>query len=172
MALRLADKQAIVAEVQEVASTALSVVAAEMSGSKVGQMTRLRAEARKADVYLRVVKNTLAHRAVESTEFACIQPALVGQIILAFSRKEPGAAARLLRDFCKKNDSIQVRALAIGGNLLPASDLDTLANLPTRDEAIAMFLRTMNAPVTKLVRTMAETYTQIVRVISAAGDKK
>lgn len=172
MALRLEDKKAIVAEVAEVATNALSVVAADYRGLPVGNMTKLRAEARKAGVYMRVVRNTLARRALEGTEFDCLKDALVGPLLLAFSQNEPGAAAKLIRDFMKTNDKLQVKALAIGGKLLDAKQLDAVAKLPSKDEAISSLMSVMLAPVSKFVRTLAEPHAKLVRTIAAVRDQK
>lgn len=172
MTLKLDDKKAIVAEVAEVAKHASSVVAAEYSGLTVAQLTSLRKTAREAGVYMRVVRNTLAHRAFEGTHFACMQPALVGPLVLAFSKEEPGAAARLIRDFAKTAEKLKVKALSIDGKLLPASDINALANLPTRDEAIAQLMSVMLAPITKFVRTLAEPHSKLVRTFGAVRDKK
>lgn len=172
MALRLEDKQSIVAEVAAVASTAYSAVAAEYRGITVEQMTGLRAEARKSGVYLRVVKNTLARRAVEGTEFACMQQGLVGPLVLAFSQEEPGAAARLFEGFAKTNDKLVVKVVAFGGQMLPASDLSRLAKMPTREQALSTLMATMLAPVTKLARTLNEPHAKLVRTFAALRDKQ
>ena len=156
MALRLEDKQAIVAEVNEVAKTALSAVAADSRGVTVGAMTELRAAARANGVYLRVVRNTLARRAVEGTEFACLTDTFTGPTILAFSNEHPGAAARLLKDFAKANETFEVKGLAFEGEFISADQIDRLATLPTYDEAIAKLMATMKeAAAGKLVRTLA-----------------
>lgn len=172
MTLRLEGKKAIVAEVAEVAKTATSVVAASYAGLTVGQVTELRKQARNAGVYMRVIRNTLARRAFEGTHFQCMDSALIGPLVLAFSKEDPGAAARLFKDFAKKFDKLEVRALSIDGALLPAKDLNKLASLPTRNEAIAQLMSVMNAPITKFVRTLAEPHSQLVRVVAAVRDKK
>lgn len=172
MTLRLEDKKAIVAEVAEVAKSATSVVAADYCGLTVKQLTQLRHTARSTGVYLRVVRNTLARRAFEGTQFACMDPALVGPLVLAFSKDDPGAAARLIKDFAKKFDKLVVKALSVDGALLPATDLNRLASLPTRNEAIAQVMSVMLAPITKFVRTLAEPHSQVVRVVAAIGEKK
>lgn len=172
MALKLEQKKAIVAEVAEVASSALSAVVAEYRGLSVSQMTRLRAEARSKGIYLRVVRNTLAKRAVAGTSFECLDEVLRGPLVLAFSRTDPGAAARLVRDFSKEHELLVVKALSVSGLLLAAKDLDRLANLPTRDEAIAMLMSVMQAPITKLVRTLAEPHAKFVRTVAAVRDQK
>ena len=172
MALKLDDKKAIVAEVAEVAANAISAVAAEYRGMTVAELTELRANARNSGVYLRVVRNTLARRALQDTEFACLQDALVGPMILAFSKEEPSAAAKLLQKACDSYDKLSVKALSIGGKLLGSNELNTVASLPTYDQAVALLMSVMQAPVTKLVRTMAEPYAQVVRTVAAIHDKK
>ena len=172
MNANLKAKQAVVTEVAEVASSALSLVAAEYRGLNVRAMTQLRADARKSGVYLRVVKNTLAKRAVAGTEFECAAEAFVGPLILAFSKDEPGAAARLLRGFGKENEALVVTLLSIGGELLPGEALDRVASLPTRDEALAKLMGTMKAPVTKLVQTLAAPTGKMVRTLAAVRDSK
>lgn len=172
MVLKLDDKKAIVSEVAGVAQQALSLIAAEYSGLTVSDLTALRKSARESNVYMRVVRNTLARRALEGTQFACIQQKLVGPLLLAFSKDEPGAAARLIRDFVKTNDKLVVKALAIDSQLLEANGLERLASLPTRDEAIAQLMSVMLAPITKLVRTMAEPHAKLVRTVAAVRDKK
>lgn len=172
VALRLEDKKTIVSEVSQVAKQALSLVAAEYSGLTVTQLTGLRKSARETGVYVRVVRNTLARRAVEGTPFACVQDVLVGPLLLAFSQEDPGAAARLIKEFAKNNEKLKVKALAIDNQLLPAESIDQLASLPTRDEAIAQLMSVMQAPITKLVRTLAEPHAKLVRTIAAIRDQK
>lgn len=172
MVLKLEDKKAIVGEVAEIAKKAVSLVAAEYSGLTVSQLTGLRKSARASGVYMRVVRNTLARRALEGTQFACMQSELVGPLLLAFSESEPSAAARLIRDFAKDNEKLKVKALAIENKLLPASGLSALASLPTRDEAIAQLMSVMKAPITKLVRTLAEPHAKLVRTFAAVRDAK
>jgi large subunit ribosomal protein L10 len=161
MALNLSQKKEVVAELAEVASKAHSLVAAEYAGITVGQLTALRKKARESGVYLRVVKNTLASRAVAGTEFECVQDALVGPLLYAFSTEEPGAAGRLIKEFAKGNDKLKAQVVSMGGKLMKGSDLDMLATLPTRDQAIAMFLRLLSEPAT-----------QVARVIKAIGERK
>ena len=172
MALGLEGKKAIVTEVNEVAAKALSAVTAEYRGMTVEQMTALRVKAREANVYLKVVRNTLAKRAVKETEFDCMSDALVGQVICAFSLEDPGAAARVVRDFSKENAQLVATSVAIGGKLHGAEQLDAVAKLPTKDEAIASLMMVMNGPVTKLVRTLNEFPSRITRVVAAVRDQK
>lgn len=172
MALSFNEKEAIVAEVAEIANSALSVVVAEYTGLESTDMDDLRAKARDGGVYIRVVKNTLARRALEGTEYACLQESLVGPLVMAFSQEDPGAAARVVKDFTKENDKLAVKALSIGGQLLAASELDRLAKLPTKDQAISMLMSVMQAPVTKLVRTLNEVPGKLVRTVAAIRDDK
>jgi len=172
VALNFAQKQAVVAEVAEVAKSAYSAIGAEYRGLTVAQMTNLRAEARKSGVYVRVVKNTLARRALADTEFACMDEGLVGPMVLAFSQEDPGAAARVIEAFAKTNDKLQVKLIAIGGRLLPASELGTLATMPTYDEAVSQLMAVMKAPVQKLAATVNEVPGKLVRTLAAIRDAK
>jgi len=172
MALSLETKQALVTEVHAVAREALSVVAAEYRGLTVSQITGLRAKARASGVYLRVVKNTLARRAVAGTEFECIADSLKGPLILAFSTDDPGAAARLVKDFAKDNDKLVPTIVSLGGQLLPGADIDKVASLPTRDEALSLVLGVLMAPISKFVRTLAEPHAKLVRTVAAVKDQK
>lgn len=172
MTLKLENKKEIVAEVSEVASDSVAAVIAHYRGLTVAQMTELRAKARNSGVYLRVVRNTLARRAVQGTEFECLTDSLTGPVVLAFSRTEPSAAARLVRDFSKDNDKLEVKVLAVGGNLYEAAQLTAVAKLPTKDEAIAQLMSVMLAPVTKFVRTLNEPTAKLVRTFAALRDQK
>ena len=172
MTLRLEDKKLIVTEVKEVANKALSAVVVDYQGVSVADMTKLRAKARTGGVYLRVVRNTLARRAVEGTEFECLKDTLIGPLILAFSENEPGAAARLFKDVAKELSALEVKALAIGGQLLDANQLEALASLPNREEALAMLCRVMLAPTEKFVRTLNEPTAQFARVMGQVRDQK
>ena len=172
MALRLAEKQAIVAEVNEAASTAISAVISDYRGLTVDQMTELRAKARATGVYLRVVRNTLARRAIVGTEHECLNEALNGPTMFAFSQEEPGSAARLIKEYASNFEALEVKALSIGGQLYGAEDIDKVATLPTKDESIALFMAVVQAPVTKLVRTINEVPGKLVRTIAAVRDQK
>ena len=172
MALRLEDKKALVAEVNAVAGEAVTAVAAEYRGLTVSQMTELRKRARNAGVYLRVVKNTLARRAIEGTEFECMQGTLKGPILLAFAKEDPGAAARVIKEFAKEHQALQAVSLSAGGQLLPGTDLARLADLPTLDQARAMLLGVFMAPMSKLVRTLAEPPAMLARTLSARSKQE
>ena len=172
MALNLDQKKAVVAEVAKVAANAHSAIAAEYIGLTVEDMTTLRVKARESDVYLRVVKNTLARRAFEGTDFECMSDGMVGPMVLAFSQEDPGSAARVISDFAKENDKLVAKLVSIGGELLEAGDIKRLASMPTKDQAISMLMSVMNAPVEKLARTLNEVPTKLVRVIAAVRDTK
>lgn len=172
MALSLDEKKAIVAEVADVAADAHSAVAAEYLGLTSEEMTVLRANARSGGVYLRVVKNTLAKRALEGTDFACMNDALVGPLLLAFSQEDPGAAARVIKAFAKEHDKLVVKMLSVGGQLLAANEIERLASLPTKDQAISMLMSVMQAPITKLARTLNEVPGKLVRTVAAVRDQK
>ena len=174
MALTLEEKKQIVSEVAEVAASAHSAVVAEYRGLTVGQMTDLRKKARTSGVYLRVVKNNLAKIAVKDTEFECIQDGLVGPLMLAFSQEDPGSAARLIKEFTKDkaNEKLEVKFVSVGGQMLPASELERLSKLPTRDQALAMLAGTLRAPLDKLARTMNEVPGKFVRTLAAIRDQK
>ena len=161
MALNLSQKQEVVAELADVAAKAHSLVAAEYAGTTVSQMTAMRKKARETGVYLKVVKNTLAVRAVAGTEFEVVQDKLVGPLLYAFSTEEPGAAGRLIKEFAKGNDKLQPKVVSVGGQLYPASHVEVLASLPTRDQALAM-----------LARVLAEPASMFARAVKAVADKQ
>ena len=172
MALNLAQKKEVVAELANVAAKAHSLVAAEYAGLTVGQLTELRKKARQSGVYVKVAKNTLVSRAVEGTDYACVQDTLKGPLLYAFSKEDPGAAGRLIKDFAKANDALKARLVAIGGKAYPASHVDVLASLPTREQALSMLLSVMVQPATMLVRLLSEPAAQIARVTNAVGQQK
>lgn len=172
MPIGLKEKQAIVADVNETASKALSAVMADYRGVTVDDMTTLRKQARDAGVQVRVIRNTLARRAFKGTDFECMNEALLGPNIMAFSLEDPGAGARVFKDFAKENEAFEIKALSVGGKLLPAEQIDALAKLPTRDEALAMLMAVMQAPVTKLVRTLNDVPGKVTRVVAAVRDQK
>jgi len=172
MALNLEDKKALVAEVAEVAARAQSVVAAQYRGLTVGQMTELRAKARRQGVYMRVVKNTLARKALAGTSFESVGPKLKGPVVLAFSKDDPGAAARVVKDFAKANEKLVATLVSLGGQVLSAAELERVASLPTREQALSMLLGVLKAPIVKLVRTLAEPPAKLARTLAAIRDQK
>ena len=172
MALKLEQKRNIVAEVHQEAGKALAAVLADYRGMTVAQMTELRAEARRRGLYLRVIRNTLAQRAMAGTEFECLNGEFKGPTLLAFSRQEPGAAARLLKDGAQQCDALKIKALSIGGQLFDASQIDRVASLPTREEALAQLMALMLAPAAKLARTLGEVPGKLARTLAAVRDAK
>jgi len=153
MAIGLEDKKAIVAEVQQAAEGALSAVVADSRGVTVNDMTALRKEARENGVWLKVVRNTLARRALAGTEYECLVETFVGPSIIAFSNEHPGAGARILKEFAKKNEKLELKGAAFEGVV---TDVALLASLPTYDEAIAKLMSVLKeASAGKLVRTIA-----------------
>jgi len=172
MALKLEDKKALVKEVNAVAGDSVAAVVAEYRGLSVAEMTELRKEARNAGVYLRVVKNTLARRAVVGTSFECVKDTLNGPVLLAFAKDDPGASARVIKNFAKGHAALRAISLSTGGQLLPATDLERLASLPTMDQARGILLGVMMAPMTKLVRTLAEPPVMLARTLSARAEQE
>ena len=172
MAIGLEDKKAIVAEVNETATSAMSLVIADARGVTVDGMTALRKDARENQVTLRVVRNTLAKRALEGTEYECVNDSLAGPSLFGFSMEDPGAAGRIFKEFSKDNEAFEVKALALRGQMLGAEQLDVLAKLPTRDQALSMLMSVMQAPATKLVQTMNEVPGKLVRTLAAVRDQK
>jgi len=167
MALKLEDKKLFVREINAVAGDSITAVAAEYRGLSVADMTELRVEARNSGVYLRVVKNTLARLAIEGTGFECLKDSLKGPILLAFAKEDPGAAARVIKDFAKEHEALKAISLVLDGELLPASDLSKLAGLPTQDQARALLLALLVTPMMQLARTLNEPSTMLARTISA-----
>ena len=172
MALNLEQKKVVVAELANVAAKAHSLVAAEYAGLTVEQLTSLRKKARDTKVFVKVAKNTLVSRAVEGTDYACVKDALVGPMLYAFSEEDPGAAGRLIKEFSKANEKLVPKVVAIGGQMYPGSHVERLASLPTREQALAMLMGVMLAPITKLVRTLAEPAAKTARAVAAVRDQK
>ena len=172
MALSLEQKKAVVAEIAGVAKEAHSLVVAEYRGTTVDNFTEMRSEARKSGVFLKVAKNSLVKRAVQGTEFECVADSLAGPMIYAFSQEDPGCAARLIKEYAKKNDKLITKVVSIGGKMFEASELGRLASLPTKDQAISQLMSVIKAPVEKFVRTLAQPHTKLVRTIAAVRDQK
>jgi large subunit ribosomal protein L10 len=172
MALNLEAKKVIVKQVNSLASDAVSVGVAEYRGLTVEQMTNLRSAAIQANVSLRVVKNTLAKRALTETTCECVMPVLSGPVILGFSQEDPGAVARVFKDFAKENEDLIVRGLGVSGEFVDADQIKRIADLPTKDQAISLMMALMLAPVEKLARTLNEVPTKVTRVVAAVRDQK
>lgn len=172
MGLKLNDKRVLVEDINKHALMAMSAVIADYRGLGVSEITELRAKARVEGVYLKVVRNTLARRAVEGTEYQCLADSFVGPSLLAFSLSDLGAAARLFKDFAQENEKFDIRVLSVGGNIYGKEDIDLLAKLPTKDQSISMLMSVMQAPISKMLRTINEVPTKLVRVLSAIKDQK
>lgn len=172
MAMSFQAKQAMVAEVSDVATRAHSAVLAEYRGLTAGQMDQLRTNARHGGAYMKVIKNNLAKLALQGTEYECMSEAFKGPVILGFSLEDPGAAARVMSDFSKSHDALKVTAVSFNGQLLPGEQLDRLAKLPTRDEALSQLMRAMKAPIDKLARTTREPVAKTARAVAAVRDQK
>jgi len=172
VALNLEKKKDIVSELNKVVADSLSIVAADYSGLTSVEMANFRAKARESGVALKIVRNTLAKRAFSGTKYECLSDTLIGPIILAFANEDPGATARLVRDFSKEHDNLVVKSLSLGDTALESSSLDAVANLPTRDEAIAKLMSVMQAPIAKFVSTLAEPHAKLVRTLAAVKDSK
>ena len=172
MRVTLAVKKSIVDEVSAVASKAVSAVLADYRGLTVNQMTDLRSKARQANVYLRVVRNTLSRRAFKNTELECLDDKLVGPLFIALSLEAPGDAAKLLKEYTKSFEKLEVKALSVGGVLYDPKQLDAVASLPTKLEALSKLLFVMKAPIEQFVRTMAAPHAKLVRTVVAIKDVK
>ncbi len=172
MAIRLDEKKAIVAEVKEIASDAFSLVVADARGVAVSDITDLRRTARENSVQLRVVRNSLARRALKDTEFDCVCDTLTGPSLFGFSMEDPGAAARIFKHFAKENENFQVKGLSVSGQFLNPDQLDVLASLPTREAALSKLIGVVIAPTNKLVSTLNDLPTKLVRVLAAIRDQK
>lgn len=171
MSLNLEEKKAVVAEVGAEIAGAQSIILAEYRGMQVVDMTKLRVEARKSGVYLRVLKNTLVRRAVEGTPFADLASHMVGPLVFGVST-DPVSAAKVLSDFAKANDKFVVKAGAMPNYVMDASGVQALASMPSRDELLAKLMGTMQAPVAKFVRTLNEVPTKFVRALAAVNEQK
>ena len=172
MSLTLEQKKAIVTEIAEVAAKSPTAIAAEYIGLNVADISELRKKAREAGIFLKVVRNTLAKRALEETRFDCMRDGLVGPLLLAFSNDEPGSAAKVIRDFSKANKKLVVKLVATDGKLLPASDIGRLASLPSLDQARSMFLGVLKGPLGKMVRVLAEPEAKFARLLAAKRDQQ
>lgn len=171
MGQSLESKQAIVAEVSRRIADAQAAMLAEYRGLTVAQMTELRRKARQANVFLRVVKNTLARRAVTGTGFECLKDQLVGPLAFA-AAADPVAVAKVLSEFAKDNQAFVIKAGAMGGKLMTAAEIEALARLPGREQLLATLIGTMQAPIASFVRTLAEVPARFVRTLAAVRDAK
>ena len=154
MSLNLEDKKAVVAEIAAQVATAQTIVVAEYHGIEVSSMTKLRAKAREQGVYLRVLKNTLARRAVADTPFAGLADQMVGPLVYGIS-EDPVAAAKVLNDFAKVDNKIVIKAGSYDGKVLGTAEVAELASIPSRDELLSKLLFVMQAPVSGMARVLA-----------------
>ena len=171
MGLSLEQKQTVVSEIAGQLAKAQAVIVAEYRGLGVGALTDLRAKARKSGVYLRVLKNTLARRAVKDTPFAKLSDQMVGPLMYGIAQ-DPVGCAKVLADFAKVNEKFVIRGGAMPNSMMSAKDVKVLASMPSREELIAILLGTMQAPVTKLARTMNEVPGRFVRTMAALRDHR
>ncbi|HEX8987267.1 MAG TPA: 50S ribosomal protein L10 [Rhodocyclaceae bacterium] len=171
MGLNLDEKKAVVAEVSAKVAEAAAIVVAEYRGLEVGNITTLRANARKEGVYLRVLKNTLVRRAVDGTPFEGLKGQMVGPLIYGIS-KDPVAAAKVLHEFSKSNDKLVIKGGAMANYVMDASAVRALATMPSREELLSKLLGTMQAPIAQFVRTLNEVPTKFVRGLAAVRDQK
>ena len=171
MSLNLEGKKEVVAEVSERLAKAQTVVLAEYRGLPVEQITVLRSQARASGVYLRVLKNTLARRAVQGTPFEKLADQMVGPLAYGIS-EDPVAAAKVLHTYAKTNDKLVIKGGAMANQVMTAKEIGTLATMPSRDELLAKLMGTMQAPVTKFVQTLNEVPGRFVRTLAAVRDQK
>lgn len=172
MALTMQQKKQIVADVHHEAKNGLSLVAAFYATLTVADMTLLRVKARQAGVFVKVIKNSLAKRAFEGTPFQTASEHLKGQLVYFIAKEAPGMAARLVRDFAKDHDALTIKVLSVGETLYDVSQLDAVANLPTKEEALAKLMAALNAPVSTFVRTLGAPHSKLVRTLSAIKETK
>lgn len=171
MSLNLDEKKAIVAEVSAHVASAQAIIMAEYRGMEVGQMTQLRAKAREAGIYFRVVKNSLVRRAVKDTPYAALADHMVGPLAYGIS-SDPVAAAKVLHEFSRDNEKLVIKVGAMGGKIMFLEDVRALATLPSREELLSKLLGTMQAPIAKFVRTLNEVPSKFVRGLAAVRDSK
>ena len=172
MPMRIEDKKVAIDELQKIAAKSVSAVIADYHGTSVSELTRLRQQARESKVFLKVIRNTLAKRALSETKFSCLEELLVGPTILAFSLEDPSSAAKLVNDFSKINKNFMVKGLSLGDSLLELSKLTDLANLPTREEAISQLCGILNSPISKLTIALNQIPINLVRVMESVKQQK
>ena len=171
MGLSMEEKQAVVREVAAQVAGAQAIVLAEYRGLEVGSMTELRRKARRSGVYLRVLKNTLARRAVKDTPFAQLADVMVGPLVYGIS-SDPVAPAKVMNEFARGNEKFVIRAGAMPNAVISAKEVAALASMPSRAELLAKLVGTMQAPVAKFVRTLNEVPSRFVRAVAAVRDAK
>ncbi len=173
MPMRIDDKKVAVDELQEVANKAISAVAADYHGTSVSELTTLRKEARESEVHLKVIRNTLAKKALSDTKFSCFEDLLVGPTMLAFSLgDDPTTAAKLVNNFTKVNKNFKVKGISLGDTLLELSKLSALANMPTREQALSQLAGLLNAPMNQFVSILNQVPSTLVRTLQAVKEQK
>tara|TARA_Y100001970_G_scaffold250734_1_gene322816 strand:- start:38179 stop:38706 length:528 start_codon:yes stop_codon:yes gene_type:complete len=172
MPMRIDDKKVAVDELQEIANKAVSAVAADYHGTSVAEITKLRKEARDSSVHLKVIRNTLAKRALLDTKFSCFEDLLIGPTLLAFSLEDPTSAAKLVNNFSKTNSSFKVKGISLGESLLDLSRLAALANMPSREQALAQLAGMLNAPMGSFVSALNQIPSKLVRTLQAVKENK
>ena len=172
MPMRIEDKKVAIDELQKIASKSVSAVIADYHGISVSELTSLRQQARESKGFLKVIRNTLAKRALSETIFSCLEELLVGPSILAFSLEDPSSAAKLVNDFSKINKNFMVKGLSLGDSLLELSKLTDLANLPSREEAISQLCGILNSTISKLAIVLNQIPINLVRVMESVKQQK
>ena len=172
MALNFEQKKSKVAELQRIIAQSVSIIAADYRGLTVSEITELRSHARKRGVMVRVCRNTFTRRAIRDTRFVCLSNELIGPIVLLLSKDEPNASAKLLCNFMKKNKNLSVKALVVDGTLLGPEQLNAVASLPSREEALRLLISVVKAPITQFVCTLKEPAVQIVRLVALVSNQK
>jgi len=173
MPMRIDDKKVAVEELQDVANKAVSAVAADYHGTSVSELTNLRKEARESEVHLKVIRNTLAKKALSDTKFSCFEDLLVGPTLLAFSLgDDPTSAAKLVNNFTKVNKNFTVKAISLGDTLLEISKLSALANMPSREQALSQLAGLLNAPMNQFVSILNQVPSALVRTLQAVKEQK
>ncbi len=171
--MRIDDKKVAVEELQDVANKAISAVAADYHGTSVSELTTLRKEARESDVHLKVIRNTLAKKALSDTKFSCFEDLLVGPTMLAFSvGDDPTSAAKLVNNFVKVNKNFTVKGISLGDTLLELSKLSALANMPSREQALSQLAGLLNAPLNQFVSVLNQLPSTLVRTLQAIKEQK
>lgn len=165
-------KEQAVAELNEVAKKSHAMVAVHYRGMNVSSMTALRSAAKKQNVYIKVIKNTLARRALSDSQYVGVVDKIVGPIVLAFSMEEPGSAAKVMKDFVKQYESLKVQVIGVESGVYPASALSKIADMPNKEQAIAILLGALQSPIRNLACTLQETYATLVRVVDQVAKQR
>lgn len=171
MSLNLAEKQAVVAEISAQLAKAQAIVLAEYRGLEVGHMTDLRRKARASGVYLRVLKNTLARRAVKDTPFAKLADHMAGPLVYGISA-DPVATAKVMNEFARGNDKFVIKGGAMPEAVISPQEVQALAAMPSREQLLGMLMGAMQAPIAQFVRTLNEVPARFVRTLAAVQESR